>query len=138
MITAVLLILAIMFCVGLGMAIRYFPDRRTMPASPDVARLVAEIRSRKLFGPAGCDDPGIRDLAATYGFRVVDRDGTILKLRRDAWAKFKSLSSGGRILGVLLFPLSICFAAGLLAGLGWRRGFDELVHLDPVVRSVSA
>lgn len=138
MITAVLLILAVMFCVGIGMAIRYFPDRRAMPASPDVAKLVSEIRSRKLFGPAGCDDPGIRDLAATYGFRVVDRDGTILKLRRDAWSKFKSLSSGGRILGILLFPLSISFAAGLLAGLGWRRGFDELVHLDPVVRSVSA
>jgi hypothetical protein len=138
MILAALSILAITFCIGVGMAIRYFPDRRTMPASPDVAKLVAEIRSRKLFGPAGCDDPGIRDLAATYGFRVVDRDGTILKLRRDGWAKFKSLSSGGRILGILLFPLSISFAAGLLAGLGWRRGFDELVHLDPVVRSVSA
>jgi hypothetical protein len=138
MVVAVFLILAIMLGLGLGMAVRYFPDRRTMPASPDVARLVAEIRSRKLFGATGCDDPGIRALAATYGFRVVDRDGTILKLRRDAWAKFKSLSTGGRLLGVLLFPLSISFAAGLLAGLAWRRGFDELVHLDPVVRSVSA
>lgn len=138
MITAVLLILALTFGLGLAMAVRYFPSRRAMPASPDVAKLVTEIRSRKLFGPAGCDDPGIRDLAATYGFRVVDRDGTILKLRRDAWAKFKSLSTGGRLLGVLLFPLSIAFAAGLLAGLGWRRGYDELVHLDPVVRTVSA
>lgn len=138
MIIAVLLILAAAFALGLGMAVRYFPDRRTMPASPDVARLVAEIRSRKLFGPAGCDDPGIRDLAAGYGFRVVDRDGTILKLRRNAWTKFKSLSMGGRLLGVLLFPLSISFAAGLLAGLGWRRGYDELVHLDPVVRTARA
>ena len=86
MMVAAFLILATMFCVGLGMAVRYFPDRRAMPASPDVAKFVGEIRSRKLFGPAGCDDPGIRDLAATYGFRVVDRDGTILKLRRNAWA----------------------------------------------------
>jgi len=127
-------ILAASFLSGLGLAARYFPDRGAMPVSPDVARLLGEIRARKLFGPDGCDDPGIRDLAATYGFRVVDRDGTILKLRRDAWVKFKSLSAGGRLLGTLLFPLSITFAAGLLVGLGWRRGFGELLHLDPVVR----
>ncbi len=135
MLVAVVAVLLVVFGIGVGMAVRYFPDRSRMPASPDVARLVGEIRTRKLFGPEGCDDAGIRELAATYGFRVVDRDGTILKLRRDLWAKFKSLSSGGRLLGVLLFPLSLTFAAGLLAGLGWRRGYDELVHLDPVIRT---
>jgi len=134
MILAVFLILAASLLLGLGMAVRYFPDRRSMPASPDVARLLGDIRKRKLFGPEGCDDPGIRELAATYGFRVVDRDGTILKLRRNAWVKFKSLNAGGRLLGVLIFPLSLSFAAGLLAGLAWRRGFDELIHLDPVAR----
>lgn len=134
MILAVFSVLAGCLVLGLGMAVRYFPDRRSMPASPDLARLLGEIRTRGLFGAEGCDDPGIRDLAASYGFRVVDRDGTILKLRRNAWMKFKSLSAGGRLLGTLLFPLSISFAAGLLAGLAWRRGFDELIHLDPVVR----
>lgn len=134
MLIAVVAILGVAFVFGVTLAVRYFPDRRRMPASPDVARFLGEVRARKLFGPAGCDDPGIRALAATYGFRVVDRDGTILKLRRDLWAKFKSLSAGGRLLGILLFPLSICFAAGLLAGLGWRRGHDELVHLDAVIR----
>jgi hypothetical protein len=134
MILAVFLILMACLGAGLMLAVRYFPGRRTMPASPDVARLLGEIRARKLFGPAGCDDPGLCALAATYGFRVLDRDGTILKLRRDAWVKFKSLSAGGRLLGVVLFPLSISFAAGLLLGLWWRRGFDELIHLDPVVR----
>lgn len=133
MLTAAVVFFALVFLLGVAMAVRYFPDRGRMPASPDVARLVGEIRSRKLFGPEGCDDPGIRALAATYGFRVVDRDGTILKLRRDLWAKFKSLSAGGRLLGILLFPVSVTFAAGLLAGLGWRRGYDELVHLDPVI-----
>lgn len=134
MLVAVVLVLSICLCGGAVLAVRYFPDRRAMPASPDVARLLADIRARKLFGPSGCDDPGLRALAATYGFRVVDRDGTILKLRRDAWVKFKSLSTGGRLLGAILFPLSISFAAGLMLGLWWRRGFDELIHLDPVVR----
>ncbi|WP_337996149.1 hypothetical protein [Oleispirillum naphthae] len=134
MILSVCAVLAASLLLGFGMAVRYFPGRRSMPASPDVARLLGEIRARRLFGPAGCDDPGIRELAASYGFRVVDRDGTILKLRRNAWVKFKSLSAGGRLLGVLIFPLSLSFAAGLLAGLAWRRGFDELIHLDPVVR----
>ncbi|MBN2752075.1 MAG: hypothetical protein JXQ84_05140, partial [Rhodospirillaceae bacterium] len=127
MILVVCVILAACFVLGLGMAMRYFPDRRVMPVSPEVARLVGDIRKGKLFGADGCNDAGIRDLAATYGFRVVDRDGTILKLRRNAWVKFKSLNEGGRILGVLLFPLSIGFTAGLLLGLSWRRGFDELV-----------
>ncbi len=134
MILTVLLVLLACLGTGLGLAVRYFPDRRAMPASPDVARLLGEIRARKLFGAAGCDDPGLRALAAGYGFRVLDRDGTILKLRRDAWVKFKSLSAGGRLLGIVLFPLSISFAAGLLFGLWWRRGFDELIHLDPVAR----
>lgn len=134
MLIAVVVFFALVFILGLVMAVRYFPDRRRMPASPDVARFVGEIRANRLFGPAGCDDPAIRALAGRYGFRVVDRDGTILKLRRDLWLKFKSLSAGGRLLGVLLFPLSVAFAAGLLLGLGWRRGYDELVHLDPVIR----
>ena len=38
------------------------------------------------------------------------------------------------LLGILLFPLSVTFAAGLLTGLGWRRGYDELVHLNSVAR----
>ena len=134
MVLVVVQFLVVFFGFGVVLAVRYFPDRRAMPASPDVARLVGEIRTRKLFGAGGCDDPGIRDLAAHAGFRVIDRDGTILKLHRDAWVKFKSLSTGGRLLGILLFPLSISLAAGLMLGLWWRRGFDELVHLDSVVR----
>lgn len=127
---AIFLLLFCCFALGFGLALRYFPDRAAVPASPDVGRLAAEIRDGGLFGAGVCDDPGIAAAAARFGFRVVDRDGTILKLRRDAWTKFKSLSIGGRALGVAIFPLSVCFAAGLMIGLWQRRGFDELIHLD--------
>ncbi len=133
----VVLGIPMVFCLlGVVMAVRYFPDRRRMPTSPDVAKLLQEIRQNNLFTAAGCDDAAIARVAATYGFRVVDRDGTILKLRRNVFAKFRSLSAGGKLLGVVLFPLSVGFAAGLMIGLGVRRGYDELIHLDTVARNV--
>ena len=132
MIWAVTGILSGCFILGLGMAVRYFPDRAAAPASRDVGRLHAEIRKARVFTRERCDDAAIAAIAGRFGLRVVDRDGTILRLRRDAWAKFKSLSAGGRLLGVVIFPLSAAFAAGLMAGLWWRRGFDELIHLDAI------
>jgi len=128
-------ILLVFVVLGLGMAVRYFPSRSRMPVSPDVGKLSRDIRQMGLFTSTNCDDAGIRDQAAKYGFRVLDRDGTILRLRRNLFTKFRSLSSGGKLLGVVLFPLSMSFSVGLLIGLGWRRGYDELIHLDPVVRN---
>jgi len=130
------ILMGVFMLLGFILAVRYFPDRKRMPTSPDAAKLLKDIREMKLFTPDRCDDTGMAIVAARYGFKVVDRDGTILKLRRNVWAKFKSLSSGGQLLGLVLFPLSITFAAGLLMGLGWSRGYEELIHLDTVARDV--